>query len=128
MKYARSSRNERDARRSGLRPRRRMNGSAGGPSGSRSPYFCSLSYWPCAWFRSRWSGPRSYRRSHASSTKHRIVLPAARGAITDRNGKVLVSNSTFVTFGADPKVAGNERDDIAAALSRVFHRPRECLS
>jgi cell division protein FtsI/penicillin-binding protein 2 len=54
-----------------------------------------------------------------------IVLPAARGAITDRNGKVLVSNSTFVTFGADPKVAGNERDDIAAAMSRVFRRPRE---
>jgi cell division protein FtsI (penicillin-binding protein 3) len=54
-----------------------------------------------------------------------IILPAARGAITDRNGKVLVSNSTFVTFGADPKVAGNERDDIAMAMSRVFRRPRE---
>ncbi len=54
-----------------------------------------------------------------------IVLPAARGAIMDRNGKVLVSNSTYVSFCADPKVAGNERDDIAAALARVFKRPKE---
>ena len=54
-----------------------------------------------------------------------IVLPAVRGAIADRNGKVLVSNSTFVSFYADPKIAGNERDDIADALARVFKRPKE---
>lgn len=54
-----------------------------------------------------------------------IVLPAARGAIMDRNAKVLVSNATSVSFCADPKVAGSERDDIAIALARVFKRPKQ---
>jgi cell division protein FtsI/penicillin-binding protein 2 len=53
-----------------------------------------------------------------------LILPAARGAIMDRNDKVLVSNATFVSVCADPKIAGNERDEIADALARVFKRPR----
>jgi len=55
----------------------------------------------------------------------KVDLPAARGIISDRNGKVLVSNAMMISFGADPKIAGNERDDIATAMARRFHRPRE---
>lgn len=54
-----------------------------------------------------------------------VTLPAARGIISDRNGKILVSNAIMVSFGADPKVAGSERNAIAVAMAKAFQRPRE---
>lgn len=54
-----------------------------------------------------------------------MKLPAARGIILDRNGKVLVSNTMFASFAADPKEAGRDRNDIAVTFAQVFHRPRE---
>jgi cell division protein FtsI (penicillin-binding protein 3) len=54
-----------------------------------------------------------------------MKLPAARGIILDRNGKVLVSNTVFASFAADPKEAGRERNDIAVTFAQVFNRPRE---
>ena len=54
-----------------------------------------------------------------------MKLPAARGIILDRNGKVLVSNTMFASFAADPKEAGRDRNDIAVTFAQVFNRPRE---
>ncbi|HTY35550.1 MAG TPA: penicillin-binding transpeptidase domain-containing protein [Bacteroidota bacterium] len=53
-----------------------------------------------------------------------FVLPAVRGNLYDRNNNVLASNSMFVSFAADPKVAGEYADDIAAQFSGAFGKPR----
>ena len=36
----------------------------------------------------------------------KVVLPAERGNIYDRSGKILVSNTMFVSFAADPQIVG----------------------
>jgi cell division protein FtsI (penicillin-binding protein 3) len=56
--------------------------------------------------------------------EQRAVLPAMRGDITDRNGNVLASNSVFSSFGADPKVVGEDAGEVAQKFSEVFGRPR----
>ncbi len=53
-----------------------------------------------------------------------FVLPAVRGSMYDRNSNVLASNSMFVSFAADPKVVGDNADDIAAQFSNAFGKPR----
>lgn len=53
-----------------------------------------------------------------------FVLPAVRGNMFDRNNNVLASNSMFVSFAADPKVAGDNADDIAAQFSSAFGKQR----
>ena len=53
-----------------------------------------------------------------------FVLPAVRGNIYDRNDNVLVSNSMFVSFAADPKVVGDNGGEDAAELSAAFGKPR----
>jgi cell division protein FtsI (penicillin-binding protein 3) len=53
-----------------------------------------------------------------------FVLPAVRGNMYDRNSNVLASNSMFVSFAADPKVVGDNADDIAAQFSNAFGKPR----
>jgi cell division protein FtsI (penicillin-binding protein 3) len=47
-------------------------------------------------------------------------LPAVRGNIYDRNHDVLASNSIFVSFAADPKVVGENADEIAQQFSAAF--------
>ncbi len=54
----------------------------------------------------------------------KVVLPAERGNIYDRNGKILVSNSMFVSFAADPRIVGRNANDVAERFSRVFGDPR----
>jgi cell division protein FtsI (penicillin-binding protein 3) len=54
----------------------------------------------------------------------RVVLPATRGNIVDRNGKLLVSNTTSVSFGADPRIVGANSSAIAERFARVFDKPR----
>jgi cell division protein FtsI/penicillin-binding protein 2 len=51
-------------------------------------------------------------------------LPGTRGNLYDRNGKTLVSNILATSFGVDPKMVGDDADDIAASFSRVFGKPR----
>jgi len=46
-----------------------------------------------------------YREKARKQYEARVDLPAARGTISDRNGKVLVSNTVYVSFAADPSVA-----------------------
>ena len=53
-----------------------------------------------------------------------VTLPAVRGNIYDRNSNVLASNSMFVSFAADPKVVGENAEDIARQFSAVFGRSR----
>ena len=53
-----------------------------------------------------------------------VTLPAVRGNIYDRNSNVLASNSMFVSFAADPKVVGDNADEIARQFSAAFGRPR----
>ena len=54
----------------------------------------------------------------------KVILQATRGNIYDRNGKILVSNSTFVSFAADPKIVGSNAGEIANQFARVFEKPR----
>ncbi len=49
-----------------------------------------------------------------------VILPAERGNIYDRNGKILASNTTYVSFGADPKAVGNNAGIVAERFARVF--------
>ncbi len=50
----------------------------------------------------------------------KVILPATRGNIYDRNGNVLASNSMFVSYAADPKIVGDNAGKVAHAFSRVF--------
>jgi len=54
----------------------------------------------------------------------KVILPAARGNLYDRNGKLLVSNTMMISFGADPKMVGNRADAIATRFARVFESSR----
>ncbi|MDP1678231.1 MAG: penicillin-binding transpeptidase domain-containing protein [Bacteroidota bacterium] len=49
----------------------------------------------------------------------RVPLVAERGNIFDRNGNVLAANSQFVSFAADPKIAGEDAKFIAKEFSKV---------
>ncbi len=55
----------------------------------------------------------------------KVILPAARGNLYDRNGKLLVSNTMMISFGADPKMVGNRADAIATRFARVFESSRQ---
>jgi cell division protein FtsI (penicillin-binding protein 3) len=55
----------------------------------------------------------------------RIDLPAARGTLYDRDGNILASNTMFVSFAADPKVASEDARAIAAKFSQLFGKPRQ---
>ncbi len=61
-----------------------------------------------------------YREIARRQYEARITLPATRGAIHDRNGDVIVSNTRYVSFGADPKIIGDEARAVAAHFSGVF--------
>ena len=49
-----------------------------------------------------------------------VIQPAMRGNIYDRNNNVLASNSMFVSFAADPKVVGENADEIAQQFAAAF--------
>lgn len=52
-----------------------------------------------------------------------FVLPATRGNMYDRNGNILVSNTKFVSFAADPKIVGDNSDEVAETFARTFDKP-----
>lgn len=49
----------------------------------------------------------------------KVPLIAQRGNIYDRNGNMLVTNSLFVSFAADPTIAGEHAKFIAKEFSKV---------
>ncbi|MEK9138284.1 MAG: penicillin-binding protein 2, partial [Bacteroidota bacterium] len=61
-----------------------------------------------------------YREIARRQYESKVVLPAERGNIYDRNGKILASNSVFVSFAADPRIVGGNASDVAERLARVF--------
>jgi cell division protein FtsI (penicillin-binding protein 3) len=54
----------------------------------------------------------------------RVELPAARGTLYDRHENVIASNSMFVSFAADPKLAADDARRIAVAFAKVFNKPK----
>ncbi len=64
-----------------------------------------------------------YRNQAERQYESKIQLPATRGLLYDRNGDVIASNSMFVSFGADPKVAADDARAIAAKFSKLFGKP-----
>ncbi len=64
-----------------------------------------------------------YREIARQQYEEKVLLPAARGCIYDRNGNVLVSNTMCVSFAADPKVIGDKAPSVAHEFSRVFGKP-----
>ena len=61
-----------------------------------------------------------YQEIAKKQYESKVILPAERGNIYDRNGKILVSNSMFVSFGADPLIVGKNATEVADRFSRVF--------
>jgi cell division protein FtsI (penicillin-binding protein 3) len=55
----------------------------------------------------------------------RILLPSTRGNIYDRQGSILVSNSMFFSYAADPKIVGDGANAVAKRFSRVFGKPEQ---
>ncbi|MBW7887542.1 MAG: PASTA domain-containing protein [Bacteroidetes bacterium] len=53
----------------------------------------------------------------------RVPLHAQRGNIYDRNGNLLVSNSQFVSFSANPKFSGQYARKIAERFSKITGKP-----
>lgn len=53
----------------------------------------------------------------------KVPLMALRGNIYDRNGNVLVANSQFVSFAADPLIAGEDARFIAKEFSKATGKP-----
>ncbi len=55
--------------------------------------------------------------------EEKLALPAARGNLLDRNGMILASNRTDVSFAADPKMTGDDSRVIAAQFGELFGKP-----
>jgi len=53
----------------------------------------------------------------------KVILPATRGSIFDRNGLTVASHSMFVSIAANPKNATPHAKKIAASLSKITGRP-----
>jgi cell division protein FtsI (penicillin-binding protein 3) len=66
-----------------------------------------------------------YREIAQKQYRDPFVLPAVRGALIDRNDAMIASNTMFVSFAADPKLAQDDARSIAAVFSSVFGKPKE---
>jgi cell division protein FtsI/penicillin-binding protein 2 len=66
----------------------------------------------------------TYQERARRQYEQKIVLPAVRGNIFDRHNNVLVSNSMFVSFAADPKLIGDDAAVVAEKFAYVFGKPR----
>ncbi len=65
----------------------------------------------------------SYQDIARKQYEAKMILPAERGIMYDRNGNVLVSNSQYVSFAADPKIVGNDVKEVAKKFSAMFGKP-----
>ncbi len=66
-----------------------------------------------------------YKEIARRQSEARVVLPATRGSIFDRNGKLLVSNTQLISFGADPKMIGERAEALADRFASVFGKSKE---
>jgi cell division protein FtsI/penicillin-binding protein 2 len=67
---------------------------------------------------------RKYKAIARKQYERTFILPATRGNIYDRNGNVIVSNTMFLSFAADPKIIGDNREQVAETFARIFGKPR----
>jgi len=56
--------------------------------------------------------------------EQKFTLPAVRGNMYDRDGRVLVSNTMYVSFAADPKILGDHDQRVAETFARVFGKTK----
>ena len=66
----------------------------------------------------------TYKKLARKQYEAKLNLPAIRGKIVDREGNVLVSNTMFYSFSADPRFVGDEEETIAAEFSGAFGKPQ----
>lgn len=66
---------------------------------------------------------KNYQEIAKKQYEARVPLLAQRGNIYDRNGNLLVTNSDFVSFAADPTIAGEDARFIAHEFSKVTGKP-----
>lgn len=64
-----------------------------------------------------------YQAQARKQHEQRVTLPALRGRIFDRNGNVLVSNTDYVSFAANPRIVGTQAAALALACAEAFGRP-----
>ena len=64
-------------------------------------------------------GAEYLAKSVRANTKVEVVK-TSRGALTDRNGKVLVSSQSVYTLELDPSLAASENDILNADLMRLL--------
>lgn len=71
-----------------------------------------------------------YKKIAKKQYEVKVPLLASRGNIYDRNGKILASSSTAVSYAADPKVVGTDAAKVAERFASVFgiHRKEEYLA
>ena len=65
-----------------------------------------------------------YQEVAKSQYESKVVLPAERGNIYDRNGKTLVSNSMCTSLGGDPLIIGSNASHVAERFASVFGEPK----
>ncbi|HMD13248.1 MAG TPA: peptidoglycan glycosyltransferase, partial [Bacteroidota bacterium] len=68
---------------------------------------------------------QKYRSLAQKQYQANVILPAPRGFLFDRNGNSIASNTTTVSFGADPQGAGDDERTIAEVFSNLFGKPRK---
>src|SRR5437879_1630207 len=66
-----------------------------------------------------------YRSIAQRQYQSKITLPATRGSLFDRYGNSIAANTMYVSFAADPQLAGNDARAIAASFSELFGKPKQ---
>jgi cell division protein FtsI (penicillin-binding protein 3) len=66
-----------------------------------------------------------YREYAQRQYQRKVILPATRGIIFDRDSNVIASNTMFVSFAADPKLAAEDARAIANKFSLLFGKPKK---
>jgi cell division protein FtsI (penicillin-binding protein 3) len=66
---------------------------------------------------------QKYRGIAQKQYQAKVDLPAERGILFDRNGTMIASNTTLVSYAADPKLAAEDARAIARKFSRLFGKP-----
>lgn len=56
--------------------------------------------------------------------EQKFTLPSVRGNLYDRDGRVLVSNTMYVSFAADPKIVGDHDQRVAEVFAKAFGKPK----
>jgi cell division protein FtsI (penicillin-binding protein 3) len=67
---------------------------------------------------------QKYREIARKQYQSKIILPAERGLLYDCNSNVIASNSSLISYAADPQIAAEDARAIAAKFSRFFGKPK----